>query len=280
VRIAHGLGWLAVASLLTARLCIADNPREAAREPGALRSVIALAQQGDTQAQYMLGLDLMRGNKVDRDLVRGYTWIEIAAQCTTFCTATDAADAAKEARVRVGRFLTGKQLVEAEQAAADYWQLRRSGRDPGMEAARAALKAGTDAPDMLQRAGCAQTRDPETCKNVIPDGMATHCSGIKQDPDSPPSAFGPLARTSRPHYSLDVAMHSRSTGKITFVAHIDDTGYVCKGVIVRGSGDDAIDNETLAQVIKWRLQPATSAGAPVEAIHIFNFKYTGAALQW
>jgi hypothetical protein len=45
-----------------------------------------LANDGDTRAQYRVGIARMVGRNLERDPVEGYTWLEIAARCGPVCT--------------------------------------------------------------------------------------------------------------------------------------------------------------------------------------------------
>ena len=45
----------------------------------------AMAMEGGTREQYLLAVALLKGERVERDLVRGYAWLTVAADCPEFC---------------------------------------------------------------------------------------------------------------------------------------------------------------------------------------------------
>jgi protein TonB len=104
-------------------------------------------------------------------------------------------------------------------------------------------------------------------------GIPTVCEGVKGAPDQLPSSTGPLARIVRPKYPTS-AREDSAEGPINFVAHVDDTGYLCKAAIVRGSGTEAIDLAAMDAVLRWRLDPAIKSGVPVESIYAFKVTFS------
>jgi TonB family protein len=237
-----------------------------------MRSLAALAEAGDTRAQYFLGVAMIEGQDVGRDLVRGYAWIEIAADCAALCTDDRAAVRARDARLLLGRQLTGRQLIESERIAEEYLQPKFRSFDAAKSAAESVLTSGTNVPGVSPYAGCAMTPDSHSCIRVM-GGIPTVCEGVKGAPDQPPSSTGPLARIIRPKYPTS-AREDSAEGPINFVAHVDDTGYLCKAAIVRGSGTQAIDLAAMDAVLRWRLDPAIKSGVPVESIYAFKVTFS------
>jgi TonB family protein len=237
-----------------------------------MRSLAALAEAGDTRAQYFLGVAMIEGQDVGRDLVRGYAWLEIAADCQALCTDDRATVRARDARLLLGRQLTGSQLIESERIAEQYLQPKLRSVDAVRSAAESVLTSGTNVPGVSPYDGCAMTPDTHSCTRVM-GGIPTVCVGVKGAPDHPPSSTGPLARIVRPKYPTS-AREDSAEGPINFVAHVDDTGYLCKAAIVRGSGTEAIDLAAMDAVLRWRLDPAIKSGVPVESIYAFKVTFS------
>jgi TonB family protein len=237
-----------------------------------MRTLSALAEAGDSRAQYFLGVAMMEGQDISRDLVRGYAWIEIAADCQTLCTDDRAAFRARDARLLLGRQLTGSQLLESERIAEEYLQPKMRSFDAIKSAAESALRSGTNVPGVTPYDGCAMTPDSHSCMRVM-GGISTVCEGVNGAPDQPASSAGPLARIVRPKYPTS-AREDSAEGPINFVAYVDDSGYLCKAAIVRGSGTEAIDLAAMDAVLRWRLDPATKAGVPVESIYAFKVTFS------
>ncbi len=240
-----------------------------------LESMTTVAESGDTRAQYYLGIALMKGNVGVRDMVRGYAWLQIAADCGPVCTDADATAAAREARIKLGRFLTGPQLIEAERVAESYLQPKLREAEQVRANAMSALRSGQDVAGVRQYPGCALTPAASNCKSVALHGIAPICAGVLGDVEDGASLKGPSARITSPNYPMGVG----DVGTITFLVHVDDTGYVCRAVMLQASGNEAIDMSAIDAVLRWRLEPATISGVPVESFHEFHVTFANYEFQ-
>src|SRR5678816_4351260 len=75
----------------------------------AIRDLERLAEAGDTRSQYRYGVELIKGAVVPKDLVRGYAWVEIAADCAATCSSSELSAQARDARLRLHQYLDGRQ---------------------------------------------------------------------------------------------------------------------------------------------------------------------------
>jgi len=232
----------------------------------------SLAQSGDTRAQYVLGVAFIEGKNIERDLVRGYAWVEIAADCDLICTDETAKVLARDARLELGQYLSGQQLLQSERIAETYLRPRLHRIDEARSAAQSSLRTGQDARGFRQHAGCARTPATSHCKQVIGEGVVPACEGIRGDAEHAPVTAGPMTHIVAPKYPFS-ARQVGAEGRITFLAHVDDTGYICSAIVVLGSDNAEIDRAAMDSVLRWRLGPATTSGVPVESIYEFNITF-------
>jgi len=226
-----------------------------------------LAEIGDTRAQYFLGVALIEGKEVPQDLVRGYAWIEIAAECGAVCTSSRGVKSATDARVRLSKYLDGRQLIEAERIADAYLAPRREQYHAALEHAAEVLAGEATEPPVTVYNGCALQRDLEGCTGMPkPDPARPSCVGPEKRPWKPPSTTGPLARVRQPRYPMQ-ARQTADEGRPSLVLHVDHTGYVCQAAIARSSGNDLLDAAAIGAAIRWRLQPAMEGNQTAEAIY-------------
>jgi TonB family protein len=224
-----------------------------------------LAKAGDTRAQFDYGIELMRGEHVAQDLVQGYAWVEIAADCATICSSAEVSAQAQERRLTLQRFLTGPQLLEAERIASSFLAPRLEAHRLAVRAAEQALLGNGLAAGMTLLPGCA-AKALDGC-DVPPRRAADRpsCTGVVVNPDRLPADRGPLARIRPPRYPA-AARDERVEGRVVIAAHVDYTGLVCQATLVRSSGSTEIDTAALDALAKWRLQPAVQNGLPVDAL--------------
>lgn len=57
-------------------------------------------------------------------------------------------------------------------------------------------------------------------------------------------------------------------GNVRFAVHIDRSGYVCRGVLLKATWVPEIDRAVLDAASVWRRRPAMMQGKPVEAIQV------------
>jgi len=116
----HSFVVIAAICLLVARPVWADfDDGMAAYERGddetAVREWLPLAEQGDTRAQYYLGMTYYYGgNGVPQDIVQGLMWLNIAA------AQGDPIAGVIQGMVSGSRPETPDQIVEAERLARDW----------------------------------------------------------------------------------------------------------------------------------------------------------------
>jgi TPR repeat protein len=78
----------------------------------ALRLIRPLAEQGDANAQYILGVFYNNGLGVPQDYVRSYMWLNLAA--------TQGRESAATFRDLVARLMTPAQIAEAQKLAREW----------------------------------------------------------------------------------------------------------------------------------------------------------------
>jgi TPR repeat protein len=78
----------------------------------AARLIRPLADQGDANAQYILGVFYNNGLGVPQDYVRSYMWLNLAA--------TQGRESAATFRDLVGRLMTPAQIAEAQKLAREW----------------------------------------------------------------------------------------------------------------------------------------------------------------
>jgi TPR repeat protein len=78
----------------------------------ALRLIRPLADQGDANAQYILGVFYNNGLGVPQDYVRAYMWLNLAA--------TQGRERAATFRDLVARLMTPAQIAEAQKLAREW----------------------------------------------------------------------------------------------------------------------------------------------------------------
>jgi TonB family protein len=246
-------------------------------EPGLSKAVVGdlreLAESGDTRAQYYYGVELMRGDDVARDLVQGYAWIEIAADCAATCSSAEASALAQDGRLKLQHFLSGTQLLEAERIAESFLTPRREAHRRAVDAAEQALTGKSIAEGVALHPGCA-AQALDGCE-VGPHREAgrTSCGGVVANPDRLPADRGPHAQVRAPKYPAS-AREASSEGRVVIGAHVDYTGFVCQATIISSSGNDEIDRAALEALLKWRLQPAVEEGRAVDALFTETFDFS------
>jgi len=279
--------WLVIIALTSAAPVLAGEPGFAeavsllqqGRTTQAYHDLQLLAEAGDTRAQYFLGVALIEGKVVTRDLVHGYAWLQIAAECGIACDNLSAVDRAADARHSLGNLLDGRQLIEAERVADAYLAPRRKTYEEAHERVTKVLMGEMTAADVTVYYGCAARPQTGKCRGKPPaDPARPSCAGIEPKPDKEPSVIGPLARILYPWYPAS-AQGLHDEGRPVIEMHVDHTGYVCRLAIVRGSGNKSLDAAAVEAAVLWRLQPATLGSATVEALHTLKVSFANPDLQ-
>ena len=198
--------------------------------------------------------------------MRGYAWVEIAADCAATCSSSEVSAQAQDARLRLQRYLDGPQLLQAERiaeaylAADDVPATSRRLRDVEQALLGKSVTSG-----IALRAGCA-ARSLEGC-DVAPyrERGRTSCTGIVARPDRLAANRGPQVQIRPPKYPA-AARKELAEGRVVIGAHIDYTGFVCNAAIVRSSGNAAIDQAALDSLVTWRFQPAVLQSQAVDSL--------------
>lgn len=231
----------------------------------AIRDIGQLAEAGDTRAQYYYGVELIKGVSVAQDLVRGYAWVETAADCGATCSSSEVSVQAQDARLRLQRYLDGQQLLQAERIAEAYLEPKRTRHEQAARDVEQALLGKSVTSGAVLHAGCA-ARSLEGC-DVAPyrERGRTSCTGIVARPDRLAANRGPQVQIRPPRYPA-AARKELAEGRVVIGAHIDYTGFVCNAAIVRSSGNAAIDQAALDSLVTWRFQPAVLQSQAVDSL--------------
>jgi TonB family protein len=230
----------------------------------AIRDLERLAEDGDTRAQYNYGVELIKGASVAQDLVGGYAWLEIAADCAATCSSAELSAQARDARLRLQHHLDGPQLLQAERIAESYLAPRRARHEQSLRDVGQALR-GQSVDGIAVHAGCA-AEALEGC-DVAPHRARgrTSCTGIVAHPDRLAADRGPQAQIRPPKYPA-AARKELAEGRVVIGAHVDYTGFVCNAAVIRSSGSAAIDRAALDSLVTWRFQPAVLQNQAVDSL--------------
>lgn len=232
----------------------------------ALKKMQQLAQAGDARAQLLLGIHAFEQPRSPAERSQGYAWLLIASKGYVGSYGSSARKEAEQIMAKVEPALSGRELIAADQIANEFLDARRRETDANIEAAMAALNGGESASGKTAVVGCG--RDPELsgCPAELKAAKPS-CKGEPVRPEVEASVSGEGARIREPRYPV-LARKLAVEGAVVYLAHVDQTGYVCQVAIVQGSGLDDIDRAVVNAVRTWRLRPALKAGAPVESVKI------------
>lgn len=252
----------------------AASPAEAAakyrdgRREEAMRDYDELAGFGNPGAQLVLGVALIDGKDLTRDVPKGVAWLQIAGEA-------DNADPAIKARARqiyddVAPRLSGADLIRVDQHVADY-RARRSGQvQRSQDRAMALLFPATPLAPSDFTAGCALDSSLPDCAEARRALMSSPtCGGQIVPADAAPSTRGPLAHLVDAEWPTD----RFGSWTMTYAAHVDRSGWVCRVRVVGSSGRADVDRKALESIRAWRLQPAISNGMAVEGVYLGTFIY-------
>lgn len=237
-----------------------------AREYGAaFRRFEELANRGDRRAQFITGLMLLEGRGVPVDRVRGYSWVQIAAQGHFATYGLSRENYAAESLLLHARSLSGPELIRAERDAQQFIRAKDAEGAELTATARRVLLGEVPVMGDQVLTGCAIDRSIRGCGNRdAAQAPRPSCTGVLPAVDSAPTRLDGSAGMTAPRYPLSARRISWE-GTVIGLAHFDWTGYVCKVTLVVGSGSAAIDGAALEAMRTWHLKPATAGGEPVEA---------------
>jgi protein TonB len=125
--------------------------------------------------------------------------------------------------------------------------------------------------------GCASDRDLSGCDGGGDPAPADSCEGtIPRSQSKPIDLRNPGVRVRRPAYPA-AARRTGLEGDTRLVMHVDRSGWICSLRVGVSSGIDILDRAALQGARRWRLDPATSNGKPVESLQVavVSFALTG-----
>jgi TonB family protein len=239
----------------------------------AMRDFMGLAQAGDTRSQLLLGLSLLEGKDLPKDVPQGFAWLQIAASDYVYSFGRTAVDIARKQKAIIEPQLSGADLIHADRIASEYLESASKDLERRKAIASSVLTGRTNDPGLVVVPGCALDRSMAVCAAARKYRDWSHaCTGDLPTPDVEATWTGPNAFVTRPSYPPD-ALRKVWEGVVVFQIHVDRSGYPCRIALLRGSGQTAIDNAVLEAVRGWRLQPATKGGRPVEALNVGRVEY-------
>jgi len=233
----------------------------------AIPALEALARNGDSRAQLLLGAALLNGKIIEQDKARGYAWLQVVItphRGSSFHAATFAR--ASEVATEAAKALSGSELISADQIALNYVTGRNADWDRSFQRAKDALasglNSGTDTfdTDFLFAPGCAFDHSLAGCGKV--EAAKPHCTGNTVEPDVVATAQGRKAHTIRPVYPGRMPVFDGSVG---IHAHVDRSGWICFAKVSDSSGNLKTDRAALEAATRWRLIPAVKDGIAVES---------------
>lgn len=265
---------------------------------GDVANLEKLAQLGDARAQVLVGGIYIEGKYVPQDKVKGYAWLQVAAQPSGNGYFTQGSREKALALIHEAEsMLTPEERSQAEHIAADFITDRARRQKDGVDRAErifirpqstlvesmVEIPAGSvvltpltgSSDDPLYRVGCAA----ETAAGCPPESVlkGPHCTGRLGVPASDQTPVDQVSpRVTQPEYPTD-AQARGVDGTVTLLAHVDSSGWMCAVVLAVSSGTPSLDQAAVETAAQWRLRPATNAGRPVEGLYPFQvtFKLNG-----
>ncbi|HXW10138.1 MAG TPA: energy transducer TonB, partial [Steroidobacteraceae bacterium] len=121
------------------------------------------------------------------------------------------------------------------------------------------------------RLGCAADPDP-ACPSA-PARNQSHCTGEIVHADLT-WAPGPPPYTVQPRYPYE-ARQLGISGTVAVAAHVDSSGLLCSGVVVRIPAGNAgpLADAALDAIQYWQLDPAMRDGRPVESLRLLAVNF-------
>lgn len=230
----------------------------------ACQAMRPMAEAGDVRAQLMLGLALLEGKDVPRDLPRGFAWLKIAAAEDAYGYASGARATARERLAALENAMSGADLIAADRIAGTYLQDHATDYSERMRAAAYVLTGRSGGAVITTAPGCALDRSIAGCDRARQIADWSHsCAVDIMSPDLPASTEGPGVWVVQPQFPAAVAARE---GIVLTLVHVDTSGYVCQVALVRGSGSKDVDQAVLDSVRTWRFQPGLKGGTAVESL--------------
>lgn len=241
---------------------------------GEVRDLQVLAERGDARAQYMLGVAMLKGQGIARDLPRGYAWLELATAGYEGQFGRTAADDARDALRQVASQLSGADMIRADQIVGEFLATNQRALDA---ASRGAQQSMTDSimghapPPSIDRTddgpfpGCAFDPTLRDCPKSQIKKFADRCKGAIGAADTKaasPKASDEILRQS----FAPEARRKGWEGSVGLEVHIDRSGYTCQVMVIRSSGHTVLDGGAVLEAAYWQMTPATRGGQPVESM--------------
>lgn len=215
-----------------------------------------IARQGRVEAALLTGLMRLDTKFGPPNRVEGLAWLQVAAQIDVWNEGTY-----EHAPQTLHELEPGFSDVERESASRRAQEILAPlvrQRNEYRGAARCVLLDRAEPMYGYSRPGLAgRGRGQGTLR----------CTGEVSEPEILPSARRKGAKVVMPEYPVD----ERDLGwdrNVEFAAHVDQSGYVCRVMILVSSGIPLLDKATLDAVARWRWSPAKRDGSPVESIAV------------
>ncbi len=244
------------------------------------------ALEGDIKSLLMLGAILLEGKYVPQDRVKGFAYLQLAAEgdYPPYQAMRDQASQWMQASQAV---MSGSELIKADQFAVEwranykrrlvadmapalavftdetpvtYDPVVRFAKDP-IHLAVAPMEPG--GPKF--RSGCA-AKTRLGCPPASKVSTEARCTGeIVAADTAPSSARSDGAQLLLPDYPLGVRRAGEG-GTVKLLVHVDRSGWICSAVLAASSGTPSLDASALDTVGLWKLIPAMKQSTPVEAL--------------
>jgi len=206
----------AEAQYLLAALTMRDDNASESERQAAVRWWLTAARKGHALSQYRLGLLYWNGEAVARDLVRGFAWVQLAAEdgLEDAQTALETMESYLDAEQRETAAALQTELLEE----ADGEVVTASGREGEPQAAPRASRTGDDAESETD--GAAQSRTASTAADT--HGGSESSDPAESDDDDPSAeetdaAAAPSAEALEGAWRLQLAaFRDRATAEATW----------------------------------------------------------------
>lgn len=241
----------------------------------AIDELKGLAVRGDARAQYLLGLALIEGKLLSRDIPQGIAWLQVAANGYDGQFGRSAADDARRTLDEVLPQASGTDMIKADQISAAFTRSRAEEAAATVANGEKVLQDSLPATARITSSkvtapgpvpGCALVPALASCYVAeLPGTAAERCRGTFPKRDVDPTLSAPLAKRVAAIYTKGLR-HQAWEGRVVLMMHVDRSGYVCQVLLAQGSGVGDLDDAILLAAQRARFTPATAQGEPVEAL--------------
>jgi TonB family protein len=242
---------------------VASRQYQEGHQADALVVLQRLAQEGDARAQYLVGLDLVEGKYIARDVAQGFAWIVIAGRGRDELVAPMAIAARREIEPQ----LSGTDLIHADQLVAAYVETPR-------QKALQALYAKDGGPAQHTVPGCA--REPKTpgCEAALGAGVnaAVTCRGVDVVGDRD-ATLDASKKLEAPDWEATALRLGTTQGSVLVALHVDASGFVCSAGVAQTSGQPEMDTAAVRAISHWQYVPALQGTRAVDDARLVRLTY-------